>query len=715
MHRLLLYVFIFFLLGLIICHTSNSLVFGAALAALFLIFLYRKKKSLGIFCLVFLLLGFITALCNIEKLERKHSYLQQQNTFDGYIIKSENNMYLLKNFKKQYKIKFYNNSQTEINLGDYISFKGKVLELQPYMKNSLYSEGINCSVNCFNGTVEITSKDSIIMLPIRLREKINTAITSLNSPGGGFICGLVSGYTGGIDFETMSNFKELNLSHIIAVSGFNIGIIYLFLLILTNKLSRKARYFIITILLFFYTAFAGFEPSITRAFVMIIISIFAKLIIRIYDVLNGVIIAGMFMLILNSYNIYSIGFILSFTATLGIILFKSEVEERLPKSFIKYRSEIAISIGVFIITIPIILYLQGSFSILSIIVNIIIAPIISFITIFSFVCSLLFIFANINLVFIPCVFLGEICVNIIKLFNQINITLTLGSPSLSFIFIYYFYILISFNYIRIKKKTTLRNVKVVLLIIITLSFLFSSNRLKIHVLNVGQGDSILIESPNRNLILVDTGPEAFNYIATRDKIIPYVRRLGYNKLDMVILSHNHKDHSGGLNYLINNFKVNKIMVYEKPIDIKHDYIQLSKGDTLKTGELSLNILGPDEKKKLEDVNEASLILELQYKNFTMLFTGDAPSEELSEVHGNYDVFKVPHHGSINSLNMYFLKQNIISNAIISVGKNNFGHPSNKVIEAFANNNINVYRTDKYGDIVIEVTGSNYKIFHNQVK
>jgi competence protein ComEC len=102
-------------------------------------------------------------------------------------------------------------------------------------------------------------------------------------------------------------------------------------------------------------------------------------------------------------------------------------------------------------------------------------------------------------------------------------------------------------------------------------------------------------------------------------------------------------------------------------------------------------------------------MELKYKNFSMLFTGDAEKEALECISGEFDIIKVPHHGSIYSLSKEMLDNSSIANAVISVGKNNFGHPSQLLIDEFDKRNIGVYRTDKNGDIVIVTSGNSYKI------
>jgi competence protein ComEC len=711
MRRTLITVFSFFLCGVAIYHKQNLLLIGAVITALFLIFYIKKYRTLCIYCTFFLFIGIVTANIHERTFENRYEKLLKINTFEGYVIDKENEGYTVKNYKENYKIVFYLYKKNDLKPGDYVKFNGKVREKPDFKKANLNSRWIDAYVTCFDNTIQALNNKSFLLLPAIVKYKINSAILSISKTGGGFICGLVSGYTGDINIDDMSEFKELGLSHILAVSGFNLGIIYYFISIITRKMYAKSRYIVIILICFIYTAFAGFDPSISRAFIMIFISVLAKVIKRPYDVLNGISLTAFIMLIINSYNIFNIGFILSFTATYGIVLLKDDINDRL-SSYIKFfRNELSVSLAAFISTLPIILWFMGVFSIFSIVINIIISPIISFLTILSFFASVVFIFTGFRIFFYPSVLIGELVIKFIRLASKININLYLGKPSEIFIVLYYVFIFLFFGYIKINfTKIKTRFIKLVLILMIFITLAYHRPLLKIHVLNVGQGDSILIETPDKHNILIDTGPELYNYVSTRDKIIPYLKRLGYNKIDIIIITHPHMDHAGGLKYLIDNFNVTKILVYEKPNSIDYACTYLSKGDYIRINDVTINILAPENEQILSsDENETCLIMKLKYKDFSMLFTGDAPRSDLDFISGHYDILKVPHHGSILSLSEAMLNNTLIGNAIISVGKNSFGHPSPVVINQYEKHNIGVYRTDRMGDIIIQTQGNQYSI------
>lgn len=244
------------------------------------------------------------------------------------------------------------------------------------------------------------------------------------------------------------------------------------------------------------------------------------------------------------------------------------------------------------------------------------------------------------------------------------------------------------------------------------SLFYNPQELKVHFINVGQGDSILIETPRGQTILIDTGPKNDDYIAVRDKVIPYMGRLGHKDIGTLIITHFHNDHAGGFDYLTSNYDLGNIITFDNPT-LENNNIKVvgvSKGDVLKVDEVELNILYPESNiTTSDDKNETCLIMELVYKDFSMLLTADAEQEKMKTISGEYDIYKVPHHGSIKSHSNEMLDNSTIGTAIIPVGKNSFGHPSKALLEEFKKRQIKVYRTDKNGDIIVISDGQRYRI------
>ena len=256
--------------------------------------------------------------------------------------------------------------------------------------------------------------------------------------------------------------------------------------------------------------------------------------------------------------------------------------------------------------------------------------------------------------------------------------------------------------------------KITFLIFIIITLLVGCGKkdlLSIHIIDVGQGDSILIQTPKNTNILVDGGNEDSSLIISK-----FIKSKKAKNLDSVIATHPDTDHIGSLDTVINKFKVSKLYLPNKNTnnDSYYNLIQacnkknikpqyLSKGDIINLEDnLKLTILNPSYTH--EDSNSNSIVFKLDYKNKSFLFTGDATKENEIEMINNFnlndiDFLKVAHHGSKNSSTEEFLKSTTPDVAAISCGYDNtYGHPHKDTLLRLAQVNTKVYRTDKQGHI-----------------
>lgn len=247
-----------------------------------------------------------------------------------------------------------------------------------------------------------------------------------------------------------------------------------------------------------------------------------------------------------------------------------------------------------------------------------------------------------------------------------------------------------------------------------------SEDLKVHFLDVGQGDSIFIELPTNETILIDASiKDASN------KIINYLREENVSKIDYVFATHPHSDHIGGMSAVIKAFDIGQIYMpkavtttktYENlllTIKDKNLKIKAAKaGNTIiDTDDLKLVVLAPNQD-SYESLNNYSIVLKLTYKEKSFLFMGDAETLSEKEITGDIqaDVLKVGHHGSRTSTSQAFLNKVNPSYAVISVGLNNdYKHPHQEVIDRLEKKNIKIYRTDQNGDIIFTTDGYNIDV------
>ena len=247
------------------------------------------------------------------------------------------------------------------------------------------------------------------------------------------------------------------------------------------------------------------------------------------------------------------------------------------------------------------------------------------------------------------------------------------------------------------------------------------NNMVTHFIDVGQGDCILIQVNNKNL-LIDSGTSD-----SKEKVIRYLKNNNISKLDYVVATHPHDDHIGGMASVIKTFAVGEfyapkvtsstLAFQDMVVALKNKNlkINISKSDvSLDLGpNTSCMILSPS-KSIYKDINNYSSAIKISYKNSTYLFTGDM--EILSEqelLNKNYDlncdVLKVPHHGSNSSTSEDFLKKVCPKIAVISCGINNsYGHPSKETTDRLKNINCTTYRTDLHSTIILVSDGTTIK-------
>lgn len=247
-----------------------------------------------------------------------------------------------------------------------------------------------------------------------------------------------------------------------------------------------------------------------------------------------------------------------------------------------------------------------------------------------------------------------------------------------------------------------------------------SNKIKIHYLDVGQGDSIFIELPNNSTMLIDAGESSKGLIVAN-----YIKKLNYSKIDYLVGTHPHTDHIGGLSYIINNFDIGKIYM-PKALSTTKTYENLlntisSKGLKITTAKAGVNIIDEDNlkvdiiapnKDSYNDLNNYSAVIKITYQQKKFLFMGDAEIESENEITTDVsaDVIKIGHHGSDTSSGKSFVDKVNAKYAIIMVGNNNkYNHPYQTIIDRWTSTGTTIYRTDLNGTIVLTSDGNTIDI------
>ena len=524
-----------------------------------------------------------------------------------------------------------------------------------------------------------------------IKNLLYTRINSLKSSN--YIKALLFG-DNKLDKEIKTSYQINGISHLFSVSGFHINfitsIIYFYLDRVTY--NKKIKYITVDIFLVLYLLLCN-TTSLLRCTVMnILLSInhLLKLDIKKIDI---VLLTLILCIIINPFIIYDIGFIYSYTISFFLILYKNKY-----KTNNKLLKIIYISLISFLVSLPINIYTSYEINFLSIILNIIIVPIVSLILLPLSLLTLIFPILD-NILYLITSILEKISLytSNINIFKQV-----LSKPSIILIIIYYLVIIL------ILSKNKHYYLILILLIFHKTIPLYNSN-LEVVMFDVGEADSMLISTPSKKVnILIDTGRGI-----DINNIIIYLKSIGISKLNYLIITHGDEDHIGGALYLIDNFKVDNVILN------KGDYTELEveliihlKNKNIKyTNNINkIPLLGSYmyllNTKKFSNENDNSIVTYFEYQKYKFLFMGDSSSKTEEYLINNYNLtnisfLKVGHHGSNTSSSPLFINKITPKVSLISVGRNNFYHHPNKEVLTNLSNSV-IYRTDINKSIKIKI-------------
>ncbi|MDD5015325.1 MAG: ComEC/Rec2 family competence protein [Atribacterota bacterium] len=362
----------------------------------------------------------------------------------------------------------------------------------------------------------------------------------LPTPYNYLLMGMLLGEKSFIPPDLKEVFADAGIMHILAVSGLHVGIIAMALLAFLNILRcpKKLKLLTLIFMLIMYASITGFRPSVLRATIMFILLIGGRLINRNRNLNISLFFAAFLILLSNPLILYDAGFLLSFVVTFFIINLSPILQELSPQMLVWIKNSLAVSTAAWIGIFPLSAYFFTKVSIISIVSNIFIIPltgvavILGFVTFFSGLVHIFLagIIANINYLVLNLITL------IAKLFSSLPFAfIYVAQPSILVIVLYYLmvFFIIEMFYKKmlpqkIKKKVTFIALAIILLMIMVQVF-YPADDLKVNFVNVGEGDCILIEAPNKINILIDGGGTPQSDFDVGSKIvIPYLRRKGIN-------------------------------------------------------------------------------------------------------------------------------------------------------------------------------------------
>ena len=667
-----------------------------------------KQKYTFILFITFIIYALI-----ITSIPMKTTYKENDSTFEGNILSIKKydtkTTFIIKEKNKTEKILVnYYETIDKINLGDKVKIKGT---LKLPSKNTVpnlfnYRKYLNNNNIYYILTAsEITKIKNNTKILTHYKNKLQKYINRKKAHT--YLNIFILSNKNDLDKEVLNSYQVNGLSHLFSISGMHITLLLGTILKLLDKVSynRYYKYILLIIILIIYMYLTDFTPSILRSGIMFILLTLNKLFNFKIKTKNIIMLTFIIIVLINPYYIYNLGFQLSYLISFYLIIFAHIINKH--KNY--FKKLFITSLISFLVSFPIIISNYYQVNLLSILINLLFVPIISYIVLpLAFITLIL---PTDSLLILTMDILEGIS---LSLTNINYLLLELPKPSIYLIIIYYAIITL----LLINKKCFISLLTTIFIHKISINF---NPNMEILFLDVSQGDSILLHYPhNKYNILIDTGGN-YNYEISKNIIIPYLKSKGINKIDYLILTHGDYDHMGESINLIENFKVEKVIFNCGEFnDLEKELIKVLEKKKIKYYSCikELNIDNSKlyflQTKEYDNENDNSNVIYTKLSGYKFMFMGDASSITTEkEILNKYnlpdiDVLKVGHHGSRTSSSKDFINEINPKYSIISVGKNNrYGHPNKEVLNNLENSKI--YRTDQDGSIMFKIKNNKLKI------
>lgn len=533
-----------------------------------------------------------------------------------------------------------------------------------------------------------------------------------------------------------TSFINSGLLHILAASGMNVAFIFTFwfLILKLLKVPYKPRVLSGMFIIVLYTLMTGLGPSVVRAALMLLFVLAGKLIDRDAHSISLLSLVAVLMLIYNPAYINNVSFQLSFLVTFGLLTTANIISQKLDKIPDWIKAPVIIPIVAQIWIAPIQMFYFNTFSLYSVLANISTVSLLSVISFGGFVSSVLAIFKPIaDFVCLIFDFFMNYLLNILVWISDFfanlpHCLLQTTHPSLVQVTLYYVMLILVTLLVKYEKfKESVASIFITTCMLLGTTINLPNNNLEIIAFDVQNADSFLIKTPQDKYFFIDTGKAPYKSGNSQAKIImlKYLKDRGIKNLEGLIVTHFDNDHSGGTVDFLENTKVKTLYLnsmksstetskdifstvkeINQPVKIVRNNDVIYEEPELKITTYRSKIKGKNAS------NDSSTITLLSYKDFDMLFMGDAGVKSFNKVKNfiphDIEVLKVGHHGGprVADANMLNHLNNKIS--LISTGINYFGHPNKGTLDTLRNTEI--LRTDLLNSIKISSDGNLYEIY-----
>ena len=683
-------------------------------------------------------------------------------------------------------------SLSDIHIGNVLRLTGSVVSpARPgnpgQFDEQIYfrSQGLDASLFLQSFEIIDDEEDIIAMLLHRVRCFFSEAFAgAVPDTEAGILSAMLLGEKSGLDDEIRELYTEAGIAHILAISGLHISLIGMGIFAFLRRFVMPMRWAVIFtgVILFLYGTLTGFPIATRRAVIMTMLVLIARLAGERYDRINALALAAIAELVIHPASLFLPGFVLSYGTVAGIALFVDELKGIVTGDgrslYQRLFTVISGSIGVTVVTLPIMVQCYHEIPVFSVIVNIILLPLMTYLLAAAVLGGIAAAVSAVISRFI----LGT-AYYILRLYQLVCdlVTLipvhrvTVGHRSVVSVAIYYIVLLVVIFIIKravfykknegrsgnntLKIRTIMYIISAGMVVINIILFIlpvtsdntifpvFSRDGISITNLDTGQGDCSYIKLVDGTVIMIDGGSTDIKNTA-RYRMVPFLKYMGDDTIDYMIMTHSDEDHINGFEEIIKKddhfgLKVGHVIL-PKVDDPDDNYIQfehtvkeyagdtdilyMSKGDELHLSGALITCLHPGEGYVWGDANDYSTVIQLDYGRFKGLFTGDLGfhgEDEMLKGMGSYpadaaggsqtytaaaclqdvDYLKVGHHGSKYSSSEAFLSVIRPEISVASAGHNNrYHHPSPEAVRRIRDAGSDFYCTSDCGAVTIHTDG-----------
>jgi len=579
---------------------------------------------------------------------------------------------------------------------------------------------------------------------LRVRTAIKKRLASAIGPESGLLTALILGDKSLVDPEVKQSFVRTGVIHVLAVSGLHVGFI-LILLISLARLFRVPwgwdRIFLLLGLLF-YVGLTGGKPSVVRASIMAGLYLLAPVVNRPVNIWNIIALAALAILVADPLALQDLGFQLSFTSVISIIVLYEQLQRILPERLkvsrirnkgIQYTWALfLVSLSAQIGTLPLIAYYFHRVSMVAFLANLIIVPLVGVLLATGFLIILIGWLPGLGVVLGQAAwFLTKVIQTLADSFSTVKFAM-IPIKAWEPVTILTYYVLLTGFFLLLQPQYRRKGIILLLLVanVVVWRQAVSKPGWNVLFLDVGEGDAAVIAFPDGKAMLIDGGSRTRFRDYGAQTVVPLLEYFGIHQLTWLVATHPHNDHIGGLLSVTDAFPVDTVWEIttgfrsstseqlNKQLQENGSVIQYPTAGTVKR-------LGPYElaiffnpitnlPSSSKNMNNQSLVFKLVMGKVAIIFPGDLEQEGEAVLtsYGDWlkaDLLKVAHHGAATGTTVPFLNLIQPELALVSVGeRNKFGHPAPFILKRLEKAGTKIHRTDKQGALWIWTDGRTYR-------